>query len=84
MRLDKFLKANRIIKRRTIAQEISKAGLVKKDGRPLKPAYEVKPGDILEITYGTRILIIRVTDDLKCEIIDERKEQRGAFNEEFD
>ncbi|ODN29659.1 S4 domain-containing protein [Fervidobacterium thailandense] len=84
MRLDKFLKVNRIIKRRTIAQEVSKAGLVKKDGRPLKPSYEVKPGDVLEITYGTRFLKIKVTEDLKYEVIEEKKEQRGAFDEEFD
>ncbi len=72
MRLDKFLKQNRIIKRRTVAQEVSKAGLVKKDSRPLKPSYEVKPGDILEISYGTRVIIVKVTDDMKYEILEEK------------
>ncbi|ABS60815.1 MULTISPECIES: S4 domain-containing protein [Fervidobacterium] len=72
MRLDKFLKQNRIIKRRTVAQEVSKAGLVKKDGRPLKPSYEVKPGDILEISYGTKIIIVKVTDDMKYEVLEEK------------
>ncbi|MFN6992067.1 MAG: S4 domain-containing protein [Fervidobacterium sp.] len=81
MRLDKFLKQNRIIKRRTIAQEVSKAGLVTKDGRILKPSYEVKPGDILEITYGMRIIKIKVTEDMKCEKIEEKV--RGDMYEEF-
>lgn len=81
MRLDKFLKQNRIIKRRTIAQEVSKAGLVTKDGRSLKPSYEVKPGDILEITYGTRIIVIKVTEDMKYEKIEEKV--RGDIYEEF-
>lgn len=71
MRLDKFLKINRIIKRRTIAQEVAKAGLVKKDGKVLKPSYEVKPGDILEVSYGRRTLKILVTDDMKCRILEE-------------
>lgn len=82
MRLDKFLKQNRIIKRRTIAQEVSKAGLVKKDGKPLKPSYEVKPGDVLEVTYGSRIIVIRVTEDMKYEKIQEYN--RGEEDEKFD
>lgn len=73
MRLDKFLKVNKVIKRRTVAHDVTKAGLVKKDGRVLKPAYEVKPGDVLEVSYGTRRILLRVTDELKCEILaDER------------
>ncbi|MGC8954751.1 MAG: S4 domain-containing protein [Fervidobacterium sp.] len=72
MRLDKFLKQNRIIKRRTIAQEVSKAGLVRKDGRPLKPGYEVKPGDVLEVSYSNKVLLIKVTEDMKFEKLEER------------
>lgn len=82
MRLDKFLKQNRIIKRRTIAQEVSKAGLVKKEGRPLKPSYEVKPGDVLEVIYGNRIIVIKVTEDMKYEKIEEY--HRGDEDEELD
>ncbi|WP_448375391.1 S4 domain-containing protein [Fervidobacterium sp.] len=82
MRLDKFLKVNRIIKRRTIAQEVSKAGLVRKDGRELKPSYEVKPGDVLEVSYGRRILKILVTDDLKYNLLEEI--YRGDDDEELD
>ncbi len=82
MRLDKYLKINRIIKRRTIAQEVTKAGLVKKDGRELKPSYEVKPGDILEVTYGRRIIKVVVTDDLKYHLLEEII--RGEDDEELD
>jgi len=81
MRLDKFLKVNRIIKRRTIAQEVSKAGLVKKDGRTLKPSYEVKPGDVLDVVYGNKELKIEVTDDLKYEVLQEKF--RGEDDEEY-
>ncbi len=81
MRLDKFLKVNRIIKRRTVAQEVSKAGLVKKDGRTLKPSYEVKPGDVLDVVYGNKELKIQVTDDLKYEVLEEKF--RGEDDEEY-
>ncbi|HCI29800.1 MAG TPA: S4 domain-containing protein [Fervidobacterium sp.] len=81
MRLDKFLKVNRIIKRRTVAQEVSKAGLVKKNGRELKPSYEVKSGDVLDVVYGKRELKILVTDDLKYEVLEEKF--RGEDDEEY-
>lgn len=54
MRLDKFLKVSRIIKRRTIANEACDAGRVSVNGRPVKASYDVKVGDVLEITFGTR------------------------------
>jgi ribosomal 50S subunit-recycling heat shock protein len=66
MRLDKFLKVSRIIKRRTVANEICTAGRVLVNGRPAKPGAEVKAGDILDIGFGSghsrlRILNIRET-----------------------
>ena len=66
MRLDKFLKVSRIIKRRTVANEICAAGRVLVNGRPAKPGAEVKAGDILDIGFGSghsrlRILNIRET-----------------------
>ena len=63
MRLDKFLKISRVIKRRTIANEVCDAGRVSINGRPAKPSAEVKPGDILEIAFGTgksRIKVLAV------------------------
>ena len=54
MRLDKYLKVSRIIKRRTIANEACGAGRVSVNGRPVRASYDVKLGDILEISFGTR------------------------------
>lgn len=54
MRLDKFLKVSRIIKRRTVANEACDAGRVKVNGRPAKASAAVKPGDVIEIGFGNR------------------------------
>jgi len=62
MRLDKFLKKTRIIKRRSVASDMAKKGRIKKAGRPLKPAYDVSAGDEFEIAFGNRILRIKATD----------------------
>ena len=60
MRLDKFLKVSRIIKRRSVANETCDAEHVTVNGRPAKASYDVKVGDILEITFGQRTLKVRV------------------------
>ncbi len=60
MRLDKFLKVSRIIKRRTVANEACDGSLVTANGRAAKASYDVKVGDILEITFGTRTTRLRV------------------------
>ncbi|MFP4462116.1 MAG: S4 domain-containing protein [Thermotogota bacterium] len=62
MRLDLFLKKCRIIKRRTIAAQMAKSDRIKKDGRPLKPGYELKVNDEIEIAFGNRVMRIKVTD----------------------
>lgn len=54
MRLDKFLKMSRIIKRRTIANEAADSGRVTVNGKQAKPSYEVKVGDIIEIKFGDK------------------------------
>lgn len=54
MRLDKYLKVSRIIKRRTVANEACDAGRVSVNGRTVKASYDVKVGDILEIAFGSR------------------------------
>ena len=59
MRLDKFLKVSRIIKRRTVANEACDAGRILAGGKPARASYEVKPGDILEIGVG-RPMKVRV------------------------
>ena len=60
MRLDKFLKVSRLIKRRTIANEACDAGRVLVGGKPARASYEVKVGDILEIGLGTREVKVEV------------------------
>ncbi len=55
MRLDKFLKVSRIIKRRTVANEAADGGRISVNGRVVKPSYEVKAGDIVEIKFGDKI-----------------------------
>ncbi len=60
MRLDKFLKVSRIIKRRTVANEACDAGRVMVNGAVARASYAVKEGDIIEISLGTRQIKIRV------------------------
>ena len=55
MRLDKFLKVSRIIKRRTVANEAADGGRISVNGRVVKPSYEVRVGDIVEIKFGDKI-----------------------------
>lgn len=61
MRLDKFLKNSRIIKRRTIAKEACEQGRVKVNDKIAKPGTELKVGDSITITFGTSELSIRVS-----------------------
>lgn len=60
MRLDKYLKVARVIKRRTIAKDILDLDFVKINDRIAKPSTEVKVGDVLELTLGERILKIEI------------------------
>lgn len=62
MRLDKYLKVSRLIKRRTIANEACDAGRVSVNGKPARASYDVKVGDIVEISFGTRNVKFEVTD----------------------
>lgn len=62
MRLDKFLKVSRLIKRRTVANAACDAGRVTVNGQVAKASVKVKPGDIIEIQFGTR--------NVKAEVLD--------------
>ncbi|MBM7582462.1 ribosomal 50S subunit-recycling heat shock protein [Caldicoprobacter guelmensis] len=55
MRIDKFLKVSRIMKRRTVANEVCSQGRVFVNGKVAKPSTEVKEGDIIEIQFGERV-----------------------------
>lgn len=60
MRLDKYLKVSRLIKRRTVAKDISEGEKVKINGRIAKPAAEVRIGDTITIEFGRRIVEVKV------------------------
>ena len=60
MRLDKFLKVSRLIKRRTVANTVSDMGRVLVNGNPAKPAKQLKVGDIIEIEYANRVEKVEV------------------------
>ena len=62
MRLDKFLKVSRLIKRRTVANEACDAGRVTVNGKPAKASVKVKVGDIIEISFGNRQVKMEVLD----------------------
>ena len=60
MRLDKYLKVSRIIKRRTVANDACDAARIQVNGRPAKASYDVKENDIIEVGFGGRTLKVRV------------------------
>ncbi len=60
MRLDKYLKVSRLIKRRTVANEACDGGRVTVNGAPAKASREVKPGDVIEIRFGARTVKVEV------------------------
>jgi ribosomal 50S subunit-recycling heat shock protein len=62
VRLDKFMKVSRLAKRRSEAHEALEHGRITKGGKPLKPGYQVKAGDELEIHYATRLVTVRVRE----------------------
>ena len=55
MRIDKFLKVSRVIKRRTVANNAADSGRISVNGKIVKPSYEIKVGDIVEIKFGDKI-----------------------------
>jgi len=60
MRLDKYLKVSRLIKRRTVAKDICEGEKISLNGRVAKPAAEVKAGDVLTLELGSRVIVVRV------------------------
>jgi len=74
MRLDKFLKVSRLIKRRTVANEACDAGRVSLNGRPAKASVNVKEGDIIEIAFGTHTVKAEVLNVQETVKKDEAKE----------
>jgi len=70
MRVDKFLKVSRLIKRRTVANQVCESDRVLINQKPVKPSYQVKKGDILEIVqdkFTVKVKILDVKDNVKKE-----------------
>ena len=90
MRIDKFLKVSRIIKRRTVAHDATTDSRVFVNGRPVKPSYDVKVNDVIEIKYFKRevkIKVLNVNDFVRkddaskmYEIIEEREVNNSNNN----
>jgi len=74
MRLDKFLKVSRLIKRRTVANEACDAGRVLVNGKQAKASAAVKTGDMLEIRFGTKAVKVEILDVQETVKKDEAKE----------
>ena len=69
MRIDKYLKVSRLIKRRTVAQEACDGGRISVGGKTVKPSYDIKEGDIIEISFGakkTKVKVVKVCDFIKA------------------
>lgn len=62
MRIDKFLKVSRILKRRTLAQEAADSGRISVNGRIVKPSYQIKIGDVIEVAFNSGTVKFRVLD----------------------
>ena len=70
MRIDKFLKISRVIKRRTVANEAADNGRISVNGKVVKPSYEVKVGDIVEIKFGDKISKFEILEIPKVAVKD--------------
>ena len=76
MRLDKYLKVSRLIKRRTVANEACDTSRVTVNGKIAKPSYDVKMGDVLTISFGEKQVTVRVID---IKDTTKKSEARGMY-----
>ena len=77
MRLDKYLKVSRLIKRRTVANDVADAGRIYVNGKAAKPSYAVKVGDVIEITFGNKpvkVKVLSVEDNVRKDVAREMYE----------
>lgn len=74
MRLDKYLKVSRLIKRRTVANEACDAGRVQINGKTAKASVDVKVGDVIEIQFGTKNVKVQVTEIVETTKKEEAKD----------
>ena len=81
MRLDKYLKVSRIIKRRTVAKEACDGGRVTINGKVAKASQAVKAGDLIEVTFGNRPIKVRVLSDVEPRTKDVAREMYEILSE---
>ncbi len=81
MRIDKFLKVSRLIKRRTVANEVRDGGRIIVNGREVKASYQVKVGDIIEIMFGNKPLKVKVLSVENITTKDGRREMYTVIEE---
>jgi len=81
MRLDRFLKVSRIIKRRTMAKEVCDNGRVSVNGRAAKPGAEIKVGDLLELDFGSKRIKIEVLGTPNTVRVDQAKDMYRTIEE---
>lgn len=74
MRIDKFLKVSRVIKRRTVAQEACDGGRIEVNGRIAKPSKDVNVGDVVSVTFGNRTMQFEILS------VDEHQTKQSAEN----
>ena len=81
MRLDKYLKVSRLIKRRTVANEVADAGRILINGKTAKASQAVKAGDIIEVTFGNRPIKVKVLSDVEPRTKDVARDMVFAANQ---
>ena len=81
MRLDKYLKVSRLIKRRTVANEVADAGRILINGKVAKASAAVAPGDVIEITFGNRPVKVRILSDAEPRTKDVAREMYEIISE---
>ena len=81
MRLDKYLKVSRLIKRRTVANEVADAGRILINGKIAKASQGVKEGDIIEVTFGNRPITGKVLSDIEPRTKDVAREMYEIISE---
>jgi len=81
MRLDKYLKVSRLIKRRTVANEVADAGRILVNGKISKASHTVAAGDVIEITFGNRPVKVRVLSDAEPRGKDVAREMYEVISE---
>jgi ribosomal 50S subunit-recycling heat shock protein len=82
MRIDKFLKVSRIIKRRSLAKDVVDASRIMVNNKVVKPSYNVKVGDIVSIIFGNKIVTIKIVEIIESTKKNDAKEMYELISEE--